>query len=126
MIRRRDLLVPAVAGAAYVGSGLIWLRVVYLSDFFQMIWLADAQRAGLGSAWANGFLGFGYPALLNLVTIATGNILTSGKLIQIVSGVIVLLLMPWAMPAIVLRRPRRRGRPGSAGRRDHLRARRRW
>ena len=61
-----------------------------------MIWLADAQRAGIGSAWANGFLGFGYPALLNLVTMATGNILTSGKLIQIVSGVSVLLMLPWA------------------------------
>jgi hypothetical protein len=94
---RRDLLVPAVAGAAYAGLGLIWLRFVYLSDFFQMIWLADAQRAGVASAWANGFLGFGYPALLNLVTVATGNILTSGKLIQIVSGATLLVCLPWAM-----------------------------
>ncbi len=96
MIRRRDLIVPLVAGAGYTALGLVWLRFVYLSDFFQMIWLADAQRAGIGSAWANGFLGFGYPALLNLVTIATGNILTSGKLIQIISGVAVLLMLPWA------------------------------
>ena len=96
MIERRDLVVPMAAGLAYAALGLVWLRFVYLSDFFQMIWLADAQRAGIGSAWANGFLGFGYPALLNLVTIATGNILTSGKLVQIVSGVTLLLMLPWA------------------------------
>lgn len=96
MIRQRDLMVPLVAGVAYAALGLVWLRFVYLSDFFQMIWLADAQRAGIGSAWANGFVGFGYPALLNLVTIATGNILTSGKLIQIISGVALLLMLPWA------------------------------
>ena len=96
MIERRDLVIPMAAGAAYAALGLVWLRFVYLSDFFQMIWLADAQRAGIGSAWANGFLGFGYPALLNLVTIATGNILTSGKLVQIVSGVTLLLMLPWA------------------------------
>jgi Dolichyl-phosphate-mannose-protein mannosyltransferase len=96
MIRRRDWAVPLVAGVGYAALGLFWLRFVYLSDFFQMIWLADAQRAGIGSAWANGFLGFGYPALLNLVTVATGNILTSGKLIQIVSGVALLLMLPWA------------------------------
>jgi hypothetical protein len=93
---RRDLVFPVVAGLAYLALGLIWLRFVYLSDFFQMIWLADAQRAGIGTAWANGFLGFGYPALLNLMTLATGDILTSGKLIQIASGVALLVLLPWA------------------------------
>jgi hypothetical protein len=96
MTRRRDLVVPVLAGAGYLTLGLVWLRFVYLSDFFQMIWLADAQRAGIGTAWANGFLGLGYPALLNLVTTATGDILTSGKLIQVASGVALLLLLPWA------------------------------
>ena len=43
MIERRDLVVPMAAGLAYAALGLVWLRFVYLSDFFQMIWLADAQ-----------------------------------------------------------------------------------
>lgn len=90
------LAIPAVAALGYVALGLVWLRFVYLSDFFQMIWLADAQRAGVASAWANGFLGFGFPALLNLVTAVTGDILTSGKLIQIAGGVSLLILLPWA------------------------------
>ena len=94
------LAIPIVAGCAYVALGLVWLRFVYLSDFFQMIWLADAQRAGVASAWANGFLGLGYPALLNLVTGVTGNILTSGKLIQIASGVALLAMLPWAATRI--------------------------
>ena len=126
MIRRRDLIVPLVAGAGYTALGLFWLRFVYLSDFFQMIWLADAQRAGIGSAWANGFLGFGYPALLNLVTIATGNILTSGKLIQIISGVAVLLMLPWATRTpLGTTRARSSPRPCWPWRRFRLRGRRR-
>lgn len=95
--KRSDLAVPLVAGAVYAAIGLVWVRWVYLSDFFQMIWLADAQRAGVATAWANGFLGLGYPALLNLVTGITGNVLTSGKLIQILSGVAILALLPWAL-----------------------------
>ena len=121
MIRRRDWPVPLAAGVGYAALGLFWLRFVYLSDFFQMIWLADAQRAGIGTAWANGFLGFGYPALLNLVTIATGNILTSGKLVQIVSGVALLLMLPWASRRAVRRPQGRAPRPGPAGDRDHFR-----
>lgn len=93
----RHLVVPTLAGAFYAVLALVLLRFVYLSDFFQMIWLADAQRAGVATAWANGFLGFGYPALLNIVTAATGNILTSGKLIQIVSGIALLAMLPWAL-----------------------------
>ena len=96
MNRARAWLVPIVAGAAYAVMGLVLLRFVYLSDFFQMIWLADAQRHGVASAWANGFLGFGFPALLNLVTPLTGDILTSGKIIQIASGVALLAMLPWA------------------------------
>ena len=90
------LTIPIVAGVAYAALGLVWLRFVYLSDFFQMVWLADAERAGVATAWANGFLGFGYPALLNVVTSATGNVLTSGKLVQTASGVALLAMLPWA------------------------------
>ena len=70
MIRRVTWPFRWSPGSRTPALGLFWLRFVYLSDFFQMIWLADAQRAGVGTAWANGFLGFGYPALLNLVTVA--------------------------------------------------------
>ena len=93
---RGEWAVPALAGIAYAVMGLSALRFVYLSDFFQMVWLADAQRQGIPTAWANGFLGFGYPALLNLVTAVTGNILTSGKLLQTASGVALLAMLPWA------------------------------
>jgi len=55
------------------------------------------QRAGIATAYANGFLGMGYPALLNVVTWATGNILTSGKLIQAVSGAAILFMLPAVM-----------------------------
>lgn len=96
-LRPADFVLPAAAGLAYAAIGLAWIRFVYLSDFFQMIWLADAQRAGVATAWANGFLGFGYPALLNGLTVLTGNILTSGKLAQIASGVAILAMAPWAM-----------------------------
>lgn len=96
MTRLRPFAVPALAGVLYACLGLIVLRFVYLSDFFQMIWLADAQRAGVATAWANGFLGFGYPALLNLATALTADVLTSGKLIQIGSGVALLAMLPWA------------------------------
>ena len=96
MTRLRPFVVPGLAGLLYASLGLIALRFVYLSDFFQMIWLADAQRAGVATGWANGFLGFGYPALLNLATALTGDILTSGKLIQIASGVALLAMLPWA------------------------------
>lgn len=94
---RANLVLPLIAGALYAAIGLVWVRWVYLSDFFQMIWLAEAQRAGVATAWANGFLGFGYPALLNLVTGITGDVLTSGKLIQILSGVAILALIPWTL-----------------------------
>lgn len=94
--RRGEWIVPAMAGAAYAVIGLVLLRFVYLSDFFQMIWLADAQREGVSTAWANGFLGFGYPALLNLVTAGTADILTSGKLLQSASAVALLAMLPWA------------------------------
>ena len=93
----RLLTVPAAAGLLYAIIGVWGLRFVYLSDFFQMIWLADAQRAGIATAYANGFLGMGYPALLNVVTWATGNILTSGKLIQAVSGAAILFMLPAVM-----------------------------
>jgi hypothetical protein len=99
-MRIARLAIPLAAGLSYAVLGLLVLQFVYLSDFFQMIWLADAQRAGIASAWANGFLGFGYPALLNVVTALTGNILTSGKLIQIVSGVALLAMLPWAATRI--------------------------
>lgn len=94
--RRAEWVVPAIAGIAYAVMGLSALRFVYLSDFFQMIWIADAQREGIATAWANGFVGFGYPALLNLVTAVTSNILTSGKLLQIASGIALLAMLPWA------------------------------
>lgn len=92
--RAREWVVPVVAGLAYVSIGVWWLRFVYLSDFFQMIWLADAQRAGTATAFANGFLGMGYPLALNAVTLLTGNILTSGKLIQALAGVAILAMLP--------------------------------
>ena len=37
-----NLAIPLVAGLLYACIGAWWLRFVYLSDFFQMIWLADA------------------------------------------------------------------------------------
>ena len=94
---RRDVLargLPLVAGVIYACIGVWWLRFVYLSDFFQMIWLADAQRALVPTAFANGFLGMGYPAVLNAVTAFTGNILTSGKLVQAAAGLTILALLP--------------------------------
>jgi hypothetical protein len=93
----RVLAVPIAAGLLYALIGVWWLRFVYLSDFYQMIWLADAQRAGVATAYANGFLGMGYPGALNVITWVTGNILTSGKLIQAVSGAAVLLMLPAVM-----------------------------
>jgi hypothetical protein len=94
--RRRvlTLVIPLAAGITYACIGVWWLRFVYLSDFFQMIWLADAQRALVPTAFANGFLGMGYPAVLNAVTMATGNILTSGKLVQAASGLAILAMLP--------------------------------
>ena len=90
----RDWVVPAVACAAYLAIGLAWLRFVYLSDFFQMVWLADAQRQGVATAFANGFLGMGYPLVLNGLRSLTGNILTSGKIVQALSGGAILAMLP--------------------------------
>jgi hypothetical protein len=90
----RTLAVPVAAGVIYVAVGTWLLRFVYLSDFFQMIWLADAQRAGISTAFANGFLGMGFPMTLNAVTLATGNILTSAKIIQALSGAAILTMLP--------------------------------
>ena len=90
----RDWVVPAVACAAYLAIGLVWLRFVYLSDFFQMVWLADAQRQGVATAFANGFLGMGYPLVLNGLRSLTGNILTSGKIVQALSGGAILAMLP--------------------------------
>jgi 4-amino-4-deoxy-L-arabinose transferase-like glycosyltransferase len=94
--RARDWVLPGAAMAVYAGIGVWWLRFVFLSDFFQMIWIADAQRAWVSTAFANGFLGMGYPLTLNAVTWLTGDILTSGKLIQAASGVAIL----WMLPAL--------------------------
>ncbi|MCX6545569.1 MAG: glycosyltransferase family 39 protein [Acidobacteria bacterium] len=92
--RTGDWVLPGVAMAVYVGVGVWLLRFVFLSDFFQMIWIADAQRAWVPTAFANGFLGMGYPLTLNAVTQVTGNILTSGKLIQAASGAAILAMLP--------------------------------
>ena len=86
--------IPLLAGITYACIGIWWLRFVYLSDFFQMIWLAGAQRACVPTAFANGFLGMGYPAILNAVTLVTGNILTSGKLTQAAAGLAILAMLP--------------------------------
>lgn len=90
----RTLAVPVAAGIIYLIVGSWLLRFVYLSDFFQMIWLADAQRAGVSTAFANGFLGMGFPMALNALTLATGNILTSAKIIQALSGAAILAMLP--------------------------------